>query len=297
MVLPKSRKQSERALYPLVQDYFETVRHMECWSEKELRRIQPRTWRGRFKSEGYPTPDLIAVDFSLSEVAAVEIKSNTTPSQLDGCIGKLMRMLRFANKAYGAFPHSIPKSTVDTFMILNRSLPQIGLLEVYLEKSDTPVVEHVTPTSKEATVRDEWRLYLLELPRARAIPLGRAFGALAPISHVTFDDASKHVIVEISKLAEDRYERAEPANPFRYNDPKRDLWMWIDSEIDLSGCREKYGKQTQIDLVSEHFTICSQCKHVKAKGESCVTCESEDRSGWEGEDLDDEDVSLRFEEE
>jgi hypothetical protein len=267
---------------------------MNCWSEKELRRIQPRSPWGTFKSEGYPTPDLIAVDFSSREMTAVEIKSKTKPSQLDGCIGKLMRMLRFANKVYGAFPHSIPKSAIDTFVILNKSLPQIGLLEVNSEKSDTPVVERVIPTSKEASVRDEWRRYFLELPRARAIPHGRQFGLLSPVSHVTLDDASKHVIAEISKLAEERFERAKAARTLAGEETMQELWIWIDDE--LIGFRDKYGKDKPIDLVSRNFTICGQCKHVKVKGEPCVTCESEGRSAWEGEDLDDEDVSLRFEE-
>jgi hypothetical protein len=290
MALPKNRKRPESVLYPLVQDYFESVQDRICWSEEQLSRIQPRSLGGKFESGGYPTPDLIAVDFSSREITAVEIKSNTTPGQLDECIGKLMRMLRFANKGYGAFPHSIPKSVIDTFVILNKNAPQIGLLEVNSEKSDTPVVEHVIPTRKEAHVRDEWRRYFLELPRARAIPFD-----LSPVSHVSRDDESKHIIVEISESTEKRFEHAKTADSLAANELIRELWMWIDDV--LIECWEKYGKETPIDLVSRNFTVCSQCKHAKVKGEPCVTCQSEGRSAWEGEDMVDEDVSLRFEEE
>jgi hypothetical protein len=74
-----------------------------------------------------------------------------------------------------------------------------------------------------------------------------------------------------------------------------ELWISIDDE--LIECWEKYGKETPIELVSRNFTTCSQCKHAKVKGEPCVTCQSEGRSGWEGEDMVDEDVSLDFSEE
>jgi len=126
-------------LYPLVEKYFESVQKKECYLEKELRRIQLRYVTGKFISEGYPIPDLIATD-AAHGITAVEIKPKTKPGQLDAGIGKLMRMLRFANKVYGAFPYPIQKSVVDTFEILNKIFHRLSA-RIHPKEIEEPIKE------------------------------------------------------------------------------------------------------------------------------------------------------------
>lgn len=281
----------ERDLYPLVQDYFEKICKKQCWTEGELRGIQPRDRRGRYEAEGRPIPDLVAVDFSVPEIIAVEIKRDTSPEKLDECIGKLMRMLRFANKVYGAFLHPTTRTT-DIFKVLRESIPQVGLLEINPEKLETPVVELVAAEHREATVKAEYReLLSLELERAKAIPQRRQFGYHDDsdlILPAKFDPENRCVIVEISALAEDRFENAEDADYATGNDPRGNLCSEIDAAIQGAGHLEKYGEVTKIKLISAQVDTCESCNRVKPKGSPCRSCGMEDTSVQSGEDEEDE---------
>jgi hypothetical protein len=278
----------ERALYPLVQDYFEKICKKQCWTEGELRGIQPRDLRGRYEAEGRPIPDLVAVDFSVPEIIAVEIKRDTSPEKLDECIGKLMRMLRFANKVYGAFLHPTARTT-DIFKVLRESIPQVGLLEINPEKLETPVVELVAAEHREATVKAEYReLLSLELERAKGIPQRRQFGYSDLILPAKFDPENRCVIVAISALAEERFENAEKADYVTGKDPKGDLCNEIDAAIQVAGYLEEYGDETEIKLISEHLDTCESCHRVKPKGSPCRSCGMEDTSVQSGEDEEDE---------
>jgi hypothetical protein len=196
----------EKPLYPLVQGYFEK-REMQCWSEKELRIIQKRDRWGRFEAESHPTPDLVAVGSPIAEVIAVEIKGDAAPSKVDQCIGKLMRMLRFANKVYGAFQHPIPQSTIDTFRILMQSVPQVGLLEINPDNVEG-AKELVVAAHGQPAVETEWAQYGQELGRAKALSEKKELGSEL-IASVKLDPESKRVIVEISDLAEDLFDAGD----------------------------------------------------------------------------------------
>jgi hypothetical protein len=258
--ISEGQRLEEKNLYPLVQKYFQN-QELQCWPEETLRTIQKRSRWGRFQSEGYPTPDLVAAD--AHELIAVEIKRDTSPGKLDDCIGKLMRMLRFANKVYGAFLSPISKSTIETFRVLRKSIPRAGLLEIDPEKRDRAVTELVAAAHGEPDVKIEARRYLLELIRAKSLDEKKQYGSKW-ISDLDPHPDQKLVFVKINDPVED----VDLAEEVIVEDCTE-----IDDAIHDLGLRTMFGEETDVRLVSEYWETCTRCRHVKVKEYACPNCD------------------------